>query len=144
MTYTKISIHIKDKPPYFMGSQLRGAFGYALKRVTCINPSYQCEECFAADNCLYHAFYEEKNRLHKYRFDFELGREYYDFSLYLFDDAVNKLPYVVSALHMMLVENGLGKERQTYQNFEMFINNELCLKEGKITLPKNFSACLIF
>ena len=35
MKYTKLTIKIKsnDKPPYFIGSQLRGAFGYALKKV---------------------------------------------------------------------------------------------------------------
>ena len=36
MKYTKISIIIKSeqKPPYFIGSQLRGALGYALKKVS--------------------------------------------------------------------------------------------------------------
>ena len=44
MNYTKLTIKINssDKPPYFVGSQLRGAFGYALKRVVCINPKYDC------------------------------------------------------------------------------------------------------
>jgi len=86
MKYTKITIIIKDKPPYFIGSQLRGALGYALKKVTCINPSFKCDGCFATNNCLYYEFYEEKNVFHKYRFDFELGKEFYDFSFYLFDD----------------------------------------------------------
>ena len=51
MKYIKISILIKtgENIPYFIGSQIRGAFGYALKKVTCINPSYQCEECFAIE-----------------------------------------------------------------------------------------------
>ena len=86
MKYIKISILIKtnENIPYFIGSQIRGAFGYALKKVTCINPSYQCdEECFAKDNCLYWEFYEQKNKPLKYRLDFELGKEYYDFDMYL-------------------------------------------------------------
>ena len=35
MTYTKLSVIIKttEKPPYFIGSQIRGAFGYALKNI---------------------------------------------------------------------------------------------------------------
>lgn len=140
MKYSKISIIIrpKDKPPYFIGSQIRGAFGYALKKVTCINPSYDCTDCFASSNCLYYEFYEEKNTFHKYRLDFELGKDYYDFSLYLFDDTTSKLPYVVSALHMMLSQNGLGKDRVTYKNFDMYINDTSSLINGKLQIPKEF------
>ncbi|MEA1915141.1 MAG: CRISPR system precrRNA processing endoribonuclease RAMP protein Cas6 [Campylobacterota bacterium] len=140
MNFTKISLIIKanEKPPYFIGSQLRGALGYALKKVTCINPSFQCEGCFAISNCLYYEFYEEKNIFHKYRFDFELGKEYYDFSFYLFGDAVQKLPYVVSAFHMMLTQNGLGKDRIKYKNFDMFINDEACMINNQLKLPQDF------
>jgi len=140
MQYTKISIIIKSdsKPPYFIGSQLRGALGYALKRVTCINPSFDCKECFAASNCLYYEFYEEKNRAHKYRFDFELGKEFYEFDFYLFDNACMKLPYVVSAFYMMLTQNGLGKERKRYKQFDMYINDIKCFINGEIKLPKEF------
>ena len=90
MKYTKISIIFKseEKPPYFIGSQLRGALGYCLKKVTCINPSFKCEDCFATNNCLYYEFYEQKDIFHKYRFDFELGKDYYDFNFYLFDDSL--------------------------------------------------------
>lgn len=140
MNYTKITLLFKSKqkPSYFIGSQLRGAFGYALKKVACINPSYVCDGCFASANCLYYEFYEEKNSFHKYRFDFELGRELYDFNLYLFDSACAKLPYVVSALHMMLTQIGLGKEREIYKNFDMFINDVECFADGKLSLPKDF------
>jgi len=79
MQYTKISIISKLTPPYFIGSQLRGALGYALKKVVCINPAYKCDECFAKNSCLYYEFYES-NEYHKFRFDFELDKEFYDFS----------------------------------------------------------------
>lgn len=138
LIYTKLSFIINDKPPYFIGSQLRGGLGYALKKITCINPSYTCEGCFATSNCLYHEFYEEKNTFHKYRFDFELGSEFYNFDFYLFDSATAKLPYVVSAFHMLLTGIGLGKEKKTYKNFDMYINDENCFKDGKIELPKNY------
>lgn len=141
MTYTKLSVIIKStqKPPYFIGSQIRGTFGYALKKVTCINPTYSCEGCFATSNCLYHQFYEEKNSYHKYRLDFELGKDYYDFSFYLFEEVCEKLPYVISAIHMMLTQNGLGKEKIKYEVFEMFVNDESCMQNGKIILPKEFT-----
>ena len=140
MQYTKISIIIKSdsRPPYFIGSQLRGALGYALKKVTCINPSFDCKECFATSNCLYYEFYEEKNRAHKYRFDFELGKEFYEFDFYLFDNACMKLPYVVSAFYMMLTQNGLGKDRKIYKQFDMYINDIRCLINGQLKLPKEF------
>lgn len=137
MKFTQISILIKPnkKPPYFIGSQLRGALGYALKKVSCINPSFKCEGCFSASSCTYYQFYEQKNSFHKYRFDFELGLEYYDFNLYLFDEATKQLPYIVSALYMMLTKNGLGRERIIYPDFELFINGEQSLKNGELHLP---------
>jgi len=136
MRYAKVSILIHDKPPYFIGSQLRGALGYALKKVTCINPSYQCEGCFATANCLYYDFYEAKNAFHKFRFDYELGREYYDFSLYLYEEACEKLPYIISALYQMLTQNGLGRDKKTYQNFELYINDQSALKNAQLSIPK--------
>ncbi|SFV74851.1 CRISPR repeat RNA endoribonuclease Cas6 [hydrothermal vent metagenome] len=140
MRYTNISILIKTPtpPPYFIGSQIRGAFGYALKKVSCINPSYKCEGCFAKDNCVYYDFYEKKNTFHPYRFDITLGLKYYDFSLFLFENTTTQLPYVVSALHLMLTKNGLGKERKTYNDFSLFINDEECFQNGKIHLPNQY------
>lgn len=140
MKYTKISIIIKskDKIPYFIGSQIRGALGYSLKKVTCINPSYKCEGCFATTNCLYYDFYEKKNEFHKYRLDFELGKDYYDFSLYLYDKTTEKLPYIISALYMMLTQNGLGKDRTKYENLDMYVNDVSCIKNGQISLPAEY------
>ena len=126
---------LPDDPPYFIGSQIRGALGYALKRTVCINPAYQCEGCFAADNCLYYDFYESQNGYHPYRLDFELGKSYYDFSLYLFEKATEKLPYIVSALHVMLTQNGLGKERVTIDEYQLFVNGTSAVEGGKIVLP---------
>lgn len=142
MNFTSITIMIKTKPPFFIGSQLRGGFGHALKKVTCINPSYTCDGCFAQQNCLYHEFYEEKNTFHKYRFDFELDTEFYNFNVYLFDSAISKLPYIVSAFHMLLTQIGLGKEKKIFKDFNLFINNENCFNEGKLNLPKSFTQTL--
>ncbi len=137
MRYTKISVIIKDTtPPFFLGSQLRGAFGYVLKRVVCINPSFKCDECFAKENCLYYQFYEEKNVYHKFRFDYELGKSYYDFSIYLFDGVIPKLPYIVSALIQMITKIGFGKDRKTYNEFDMLVNDISIFKNSEIILPK--------
>ena len=111
MKYHKIEVKINSnlQPPYFMGSMLRGALGFALKRVTCINPSYNCDGCFAKDNCLYYDFYEKQNSFHPFRFDINLASEKFDFTLYLFENACEKLPYILSALHKVLTEIGLTR-----------------------------------
>jgi len=140
MKYTKVTIQIDTdkKIPNFIGSQLRGALGYALKKVVCINPSYRCDECFAQDNCLYYDFYEKKNVSHKYRFDFELGKESYYFNLYIFDTACEKLPYIVSSFHKMLTQIGLGRDNIIYENFRMFVNDKSIYENNKIELPKKY------
>ncbi|MCZ6104014.1 hypothetical protein [Campylobacter ureolyticus] len=60
--YLKISVKIntKDIPPYFMGSELRGGFGYALK---------------AVNAKLFEKLYATNNFTNLYRFDFRLGMQ---------------------------------------------------------------------
>ncbi len=138
LQYTKLSIIIKDTPPYFIGSQLRGVLGHALKKVTCINPSYQCNGCFATSNCIYYEFYEEKNIFHKYRFDFELAQDYYNFNFYLFDNATDKLPYIISAFNKALKETGLGSDNKTYKEFDIYINNKNIINDAQFNIPKDY------
>lgn len=132
MQYFHIKIKIKSdkKVPYFTGSMLRGAFGYALKKVTCINPSYNCEGCFAQSTCLYYDFYEQKNSFHKYRFDIALGSGRFDFGLYLFED-LTKLPYILSALDTMLTKQGLTKENDTFNQVNISVNDTEVYKNGE-------------
>ncbi len=140
MNFTKISVVIPNSTdvPYFIGSQIRGALGYALKKVVCINPSYDCVDCFASGNCLFYEFYEAKNDVHKYRLDFEMGRSYYDFDIYLFDDACNKIAYIVSAIYTLLTKNGIGRNNRVYEDIEIYINDIPILKNHKITMPTDF------
>ncbi|PPK60520.1 uncharacterized protein DUF2276 [Malaciobacter marinus] len=141
MNYSKIKIKIisKDKPPYFMGSQLRGAFGYGLKKVVCINPSFNCDNCFSKKDCIYYNFFEEKNTYHKYRFDIELNKQNYEFSLYLFSEACEKIPYILSAFHETFTKIGFGKEKKLFEDFEIFLNKKLVYKDNKFNLPKKFT-----
>ena len=133
MKYHKIEVKTNSnaKPPFFTGSMLRGAFGYTLKQVTCINPSYKCEGCFGADNCLYYEFYEKKNSFHKFRFDIELGAKNYDFSLYLFEEACEKLPYILSALEKLTIQKGIGRDSVKFNNTEIYVDNNLVFKDKK-------------
>ena len=134
-----VSINSPHKPPYYTGSMLRGALGYALKRVTCINPSYHCEGCFAQSSCLYYDFYERENIQHKFRLDIELDSKRYDFGLYLFGDACEKLPYILSSLQLALAENGIGKNRDKFTDITIDVNQERVYSHGSFTNSLNIT-----
>ncbi len=134
--YVKLAPH-KNKPHLpFIGSTLRGAFGVSLKKVVCINPSYTCEGCFAKENCLFYDFYEKRNSAHQYRFDFHLNPDSYDFGLYLFEEATEKLPYVVSAIHKMLTEQGLGAQREKFEIDTITCNGKTIYQNGTFDLKE--------
>ncbi len=147
LSYYKLDVSLKPSsitPLPFIGSTLRGAFGVSLKSVVCINPSYECKGCFAKDNCIYYDFYETKNKAHKYRFDFELNPKNYNFSLYIFEDATQKLPYIVSALYKMLTKTGLGVNRDKFKIDKISCNNKIIYENDKFNLhdikTKKFTA----
>jgi len=136
--YTKVSVFIPNvKPPFFMGSQLRGAFGYGLKKVVCVNPSFKCDGCFASENCIYYDFYERKNIFHKYRFDYELNQDKYKYNLYLFNETTKELPYILSAIHQSVTKFGFGVDRKTYNFFTMKVNDKLVYDGEDFNIPEN-------
>jgi len=138
--YSKIDVLVKgQKSQLFIGSMIRGALGYSLKKVTCINPSYACKECFAQENCLYYDFFERKNSYHRYRLDFPLESDLFEFSIYLYGDAKEKLPYLLSALYKLLSENGLGKNRVKYKEFFFYIGEEMVYDGKWFQIPKNYT-----
>ncbi|MEA3228715.1 MAG: CRISPR system precrRNA processing endoribonuclease RAMP protein Cas6 [Campylobacterota bacterium] len=113
MKYIKISIVLNKtiKPPYFIGSQIRGAFGYSLKESSCINPSFNCKGCFCTSTCNYYQFYEKENVTHKYRFDFKLSDDRYAFNLYLLEENKSHIPNILISLEKMLTDFGLGDRK---------------------------------
>lgn len=146
LQFHKIDVFIhnefKNQPLYFLGSTLRGAFGVALKKVVCINPSFECEGCFAANNCLFYEFFEKKNRAHTYRFSVALGSENYDFSLYLFGSAAAKLPYVLSALHKMFYEVGVGVNREKINIEKITCNETIVYENSKFQIENIQTNCI--
>ncbi len=127
MRYKKLYFRAESEDfhyPFFIGSTIRGALGYAMKKVVCINPSYNCEGCFARKNCLYFECYEFKNSIHKFRFDFELNLDKLEFSLYLFENMSDDLPYVLMSVVKMLKENGLGRNRTKFEIKEVKCNDK--------------------
>lgn len=132
MIYTKLTIKINsiDKPLYFIGSQLRGAFGYALKNV--VNQQ-------ELDENIYNKFFEQKDVTHKYRFDIRLGLQSYEFSFYLFDDVCDEIYNCISAFHEMFTKVGLGKNNKTYEEFEIFVNKKRVYKNGNLEFFDNYT-----
>ncbi|MDO8724304.1 MAG: CRISPR system precrRNA processing endoribonuclease RAMP protein Cas6 [Syntrophales bacterium] len=113
-------------PPY-KGSTFRGAFGVALKRVVCAVRRDDCVACLLASRCIYARTFElvqnepdRKMRLaappHPYVIQPPLSRathfntgDTFDFTLLLFGEANDFLPYFVYAFETM-GEIGIGKK----------------------------------
>ncbi|QCT95328.1 CRISPR system precrRNA processing endoribonuclease RAMP protein Cas6 [Caminibacter mediatlanticus TB-2] len=121
--YTKITFLSDYKLPFtFIGSTIRGAFGYGLKRVVCINPSFKCDGCFAKDNCLYYDLYEKS--FNKFRFAFKLDGKL-NFDLYLFEEISNKTPYILSSIYKAFKEIGILRDRIKIDDFKILVNDEI-------------------
>lgn len=113
-------------PPY-KGSTFRGAFGGALKKVVCAVRHKDCSTCPLAKRCVYAATFETEARSgdprgllaappHPYVIEPPITRqthfsqgESFDFSLILFGDANQNLPYFIYAFEQM-GERGVGKK----------------------------------
>uniref|UniRef100_A0A7C6A8Q7 CRISPR system precrRNA processing endoribonuclease RAMP protein Cas6 n=1 Tax=candidate division WOR-3 bacterium TaxID=2052148 RepID=A0A7C6A8Q7_UNCW3 len=126
-----IKLIAKDKlslPPY-KGSAIRGAFGYAFRKVSCPFPKKDCQECLLKEKCVY-AFVFETPRpttalvMRKYekiphpfliepplatKTEYNPG-DSLSFNLILFGKAIDFLPYFIYSFELM-AEKGLGKGR---------------------------------
>jgi CRISPR-associated endoribonuclease Cas6 len=115
MTYTKLKFNLNASKPYlFIGSKIRGALGYALKEEVCINPSFICKDCFAANECIFYSMYEKQNFIHDYRLDFKLSDDEFKFSILLFNELQNQKESIKTAVLNSLKEykNIECKEKQ--------------------------------
>jgi hypothetical protein len=121
--------------PDYKGSALRGGFGHAFKRATCLSRDRLCEPCILKSACAYYTVFETKvsqetaDRLrigadapHPFLIDppmteqqvFRPG-ECITYGLTLFGTAIDKLPFFIYAF-MILGENlGLGKGRGRFR-----------------------------
>jgi len=128
--------------PAIIGSTLRGAFGHALKAISCSVPHQNCGICFLSDVCLYTSVFEPTSLRLKDAprpFVFEppippLTREISEnltlklrvaeqgkisFDLILLGEAIKKMPYFVYAFELM-ARHGLGADRQPFAISEVF------------------------
>jgi hypothetical protein len=113
--------------PFYKGSTFRGVFGQALKKVVCALKLQECTQCLLKHQCLYVQVFEASqyrqpsigariasppqpfvieppltNETH-----FEVGSPF-NFSLLLFGDVNNRLPYFIYAFDQM-GKIGIGK-----------------------------------
>lgn len=110
--------------PEFKGSTFRGAFGWALKNVSCSMSTRECRSCLLRTRCLYPTIFEPQNDItththgtaqHPYCISPPLDRkrhyerdESFDFSLLLFGQANSYLPYFIYAFEKM-GQSGVGR-----------------------------------
>lgn len=111
--------------PPFKGSTFRGAFGHALKNVSCALKHEQCHRCLVRDRCVYAVVFETpqsrtdgKASSPPHPFVIEppdlqdslLGRKkLFRFRLLIFGRANESLPYFVYAFEQM-GKTGIGKK----------------------------------
>jgi hypothetical protein len=110
--------------PPFKGSTIRGAFGWALRRVVCALKTTRCDDCILRDRCVYATVFEAPAERdgggppsppHPFviepplstQTEFSPGDEL-TFKLLLFGWANERLPYMVYAFEQ-LGENGFGR-----------------------------------
>ncbi len=132
--------------PALIGSTLRGAFGHALKAISCCVPHKNCKICFLSTACLYTTVFEptslklkdlprpfifeppippftkeiSENSNLKLRVN-EGGKISFDFVL--LGETINKLPYFIYAFEL-LARHGLGAKRQSFQIAEVSVMDE--------------------
>ncbi|MCS6817041.1 MAG: CRISPR system precrRNA processing endoribonuclease RAMP protein Cas6 [Blastocatellia bacterium] len=118
--------------PRFKGSTIRGAIGWAFKRVVCVRPDGQCELCTVRSSCRYPYVFEtspppdvpvfrgQRFAPHPYVLEPPLEeKERYapgeplTFGLWLFGRAVADLPYVILAAEQA-GRAGIGRGRARF------------------------------
>lgn len=113
----------------YIGSILRGALSWALKKTSCALRHQHCEDCILHKQCIYAWIFKEKKYLfkpitgnntrpHPFLFKFNnthYGRQQrndpFEFSLTLFDRCNDFLPQIVHAVQIM-GESGIGTGRK--------------------------------
>ena len=115
-------------PPY-KGSTIRGIFGRALKKATCVLKKQECKSCLLRKNCLYAILFDTGNIPPPFVIEPPLvdtthfkKDDIFDFHLILFGEINKKLPQIISAF----------KEAESF-GFGKAINNG---KKGSLRLKE--------
>ncbi|WP_297961399.1 hypothetical protein [uncultured Campylobacter sp.] len=116
-------IDLKPSHP-FIGSAIRGVFGYALKKASCPFVSANCEKCDISGKCAYNEFFENVSDTPNFRLDINLNQKSFDFKILLFEHAARYLPYVAIAIANMQ-EIGLEVSRRKFKFSNFTLNGEI-------------------
>jgi len=123
--------------PGYLGSTLRGALGWALKKTSCALRRQQCNSCLLREQCAYAWIFETERyqigdgrtinaRPHPFvlqPYEISAGVKQqgddFSFSMLLFDRAIDLLPQLIYAVQLM-GEGGIGAgRRQGFGRFQL-------------------------
>ena len=151
LSFTLISVQTIKLPKY-PGSTFRGAFGHALKHLTCSAKDEECKNCNLNQMCAYAQLFnphltEEEKKETSSRFNnkprpfvfapetneqeiFHPGQKI-NFKLKIFGSARRYLPYIIESWNH-LENEGLGKGRGKFVISEIWNVNQLTGKAERI------------
>jgi hypothetical protein len=119
-----VSTTVAFKLPDYAGSMLRGAFGHAFRRLSCMTRQKTCTHCPLLQTCPYTQVYENsEGQLHTNRYVIEPPQsgyrwlepgETFSFHMVLYGQALHQLPLILLAWTQAL-ERGLGKHNTPVQ-----------------------------
>ena len=132
--HIKVEVNSDNKPSSFIGSTLRGTFGYVLKNNVCIEPSYDCQRCIHKKSCLYYNYYESSSGFKKFRFDVRLKATNYDFRFYIYEDGTNIIRTILKTLYDVLHLNKITDKNLSFPKSTIFLNNNKILFDQRGTL----------
>jgi len=121
--------------PDYKGSALRGGFGYAFKKATCLSRDRQCEQCLLKTACAYYTVFETKisketatllrigaDAPHPFILEPPMTDERtfpqgstLSYGLTLVGSAIEKLPFFMYAFWILGEDLGLGKGRGRFR-----------------------------
>jgi hypothetical protein len=145
--------------PHYMGSALRGAFGYALKKISCMVPHTECKACPLKNSCPYTQIFDPQQIEGHLPTPYiiqpqQIGKQHLQpqqtvsFGFTLIGEAANaQLPLVLYAWQKAL-ERGLGKQRQpmsmqSVQHYDRTIWHkevqEVTSELQRLSLPRSYA-----
>ncbi|MDP2505800.1 CRISPR system precrRNA processing endoribonuclease RAMP protein Cas6 [Oceanobacter sp. 3_MG-2023] len=121
------------KLPDYAGSMLRGAFGHAFRRLSCMTRQPGCSDCPLINTCPYTQVYENSaGQLHTNRYVIEPPQsgyrwlkagEIFTFHMVLFGYGLAQLPLILLAWQQAL-ERGLGKHNTPARLIAVYCDND--------------------
>ena len=121
--------------PDYKGSALRGGFGYAFRKATCLTRDRQCTPCILKTACAYYTVFETKipketstllrigaDAPHPFILDPPMTREFLfppgsklSYGVTLVGSAIEKLPFFIYAFRILGEDLGLGSGRGRFK-----------------------------